>query len=88
MDCLENPGHPRDNAALIAGADWVHGQQAARFCDYKQATAKKRNRRERFLAEMEKVVPWKALIDLIEPHYPKTSSKGGRPQRVKSWSSA
>jgi IS5 family transposase len=24
-------------------------------------------------------VPWKALIDLIEPHYPKTSSKGGRP---------
>ena len=32
-----------------------------------------------FLAEIEKVVPWKALIDLIEPHYPKTSSKGGRP---------
>jgi hypothetical protein len=28
---------------------------------------------------MEKVVPWKALIDLIEPHYSKTSSKGGRP---------
>lgn len=28
---------------------------------------------------MEKVVPWKALIDLIEPHYPKSSSKGGRP---------
>jgi hypothetical protein len=25
------------------------------------------------------VVPWKALIYLIEPHYPKTSSKGGRP---------
>lgn len=29
--------------------------------------------------EMEVVVPWKALIDLSEPHYPKTSSKGGRP---------
>ena len=25
------------------------------------------------------MVPWKELIDLIEPHYPKTSSKGGRP---------
>ena len=49
------------------------------FGDYEQATAKKRTRRERFLAEMEKVVPWKALIDLIDPHYPKTSSKGGRP---------
>jgi len=49
------------------------------FGDYEQTTAKKRTRRERFLQEMEAVVPWKALIDLIEPHYPKTSSKGGRP---------
>ena len=49
------------------------------FGDYEQSTAKKRTKRERFLAEMEVVVPWQALIDLIEPHYPKTSSKGGRP---------
>lgn len=28
---------------------------------------------------MEKVVPWKAHINLIEPHYPRTSTKGGRP---------
>jgi transposase, IS5 family len=28
---------------------------------------------------MELVMPWQALIDLIEPHYPKTSKKGGRP---------
>jgi IS5 family transposase len=28
---------------------------------------------------MEAVVPWKALIDLIKPHYPKAGSKGGRP---------
>jgi transposase, IS5 family len=27
---------------------------------------------------MEAVVPWSALIDLIEPHYPKTNKKGGR----------
>jgi IS5 family transposase len=26
---------------------------------------------------MEMVVPWKAPLDLIEPHYPKTSSKVG-----------
>ena len=49
------------------------------FGDYEQSTAKKRTKRERFLREMEKVVPWKALLELIEPHYPKTSSKGGRP---------
>jgi IS5 family transposase len=28
---------------------------------------------------MAAVVPWQALINLIEPHHPKTSSKGGRP---------
>ena len=49
------------------------------FGDYEQTTAKKRTRRERFLTEMEGVVPWKTLIDLIEPYYPRTSSKGGRP---------
>jgi IS5 family transposase len=49
------------------------------FGDYEQSTAKKRTKRERFLAEMEAVVPWQALVDLIEPHYPKSSSKGGRP---------
>jgi IS5 family transposase len=48
------------------------------FGDYGQATSKKRTRRERFMSEMEKVAPWKALLDLIEPHYLKTSSKGGR----------
>ena len=28
---------------------------------------------------MEVVVPWQALIELFEPHYPKTSKKGGLP---------
>jgi len=49
------------------------------FTDYELTTAKKRTKREKFLAEMEAVVPWQALIDLIEPHYPKASKKGGRP---------
>ncbi len=49
------------------------------FGDYEQSTAKKRTKRERFLSQMEAVLPWKALIDLIEPYYPKSSSKGGRP---------
>ncbi len=34
-------------------------------------------RRERFLAEMDAVVPWARLTALIEPHYPKGGS--GRP---------
>ena len=46
---------------------------------YDQTTAKKRTKMEKFLAEMDQVVPWQALIDLIEPVYPKASSKGGSP---------
>ena len=39
----------------------------------------KKTRREVFLAEMERVVPWSRLLSLIEPHYPKGSPAGGRP---------
>ena len=49
------------------------------FSDYEQTTAKKRIKKEKFLAEMDQVVPWQPLLDLIEPYYPKTSIKGGRP---------
>jgi IS5 family transposase len=49
------------------------------FYDYEHTTGKKQTKREKFLAEMEAVVPWDALLTLIEPHYPKTSKKGGRP---------
>ena len=49
------------------------------FSDYEQSTAKKRTKREKFLAEMEQVVPWQDLFDLVEPCYPNTSKKGGRP---------
>ena len=49
------------------------------FSDYELTTAKKQTKREKFLSEMDVVVPWQALIALIEPHYPKASKKGGRP---------
>jgi len=39
----------------------------------------KKTRREQFLAEMDRVVPWHRLCALIEPHYPKASKAGGRP---------
>jgi IS5 family transposase len=34
----------------------------------------KTTRRARFLAEMERVVPWPALCGLIEPFYPKAGN--------------
>ena len=39
------------------------------FSDAEYAGKRKKMRREVFLEEMELVVPWKALLGLIEPHY-------------------
>src|SRR5258708_11628067 len=37
----------------------------------------RKSKRERFLEEMEQVVPWAELQALVEPHYPK--GENGRP---------
>jgi hypothetical protein len=47
------------------------------FSDAEYNGKRKQTRREKFLAEMEPVVPWKRLEQLIEPHYPKAVN--GRP---------
>ena len=47
------------------------------FADAEYAGKRKQTRKELFLIEMDRVVPWKSLIALIEPHYPK--GEGGRP---------
>ena len=49
------------------------------FPGLRDAMKEKRTRREKVLAEMEAVVPWRRLLGLVEPHYPKTGAKGGRP---------
>ena len=48
------------------------------FAQVEYARKKKRTRRELFLEKMEQVVPWTRLMEVIEPHYPK-SGKRGRP---------
>ena len=48
------------------------------FASLEYAGKKRKTRREKFLGEMERVVPWAALMALIEPHYPK-SGRVGRP---------
>jgi IS5 family transposase len=61
-----------------ARAGLMGGKQLA-FGDYEQSRANKQTKQEKFLSEMDQVEPWDALTDLIEPFYPKTGSKGGRP---------
>jgi hypothetical protein len=63
----------KDGAACDDGA-----MKQTSFASAEYAGKKRQTRRERFLAEMNTVVPWTRLEALIEPHYPK-SGKVGRP---------
>ncbi len=51
------------------------------FSDLDHTFKRKTTKKERFLAEMEQVVPFDRLLAVIEPHYPKTGEKGGRPPK-------
>ena len=52
-------------------------QRQISFAQNEFAGKKRTTRREKFLAEMEIVVPWARLVALIQPHYPKGAR--GRP---------
>jgi IS5 family transposase len=49
------------------------------FASAEYAMKKKRTRREIFLAEMERIVPWERLIAVVEPRYPKSGRVGRQP---------
>jgi IS5 family transposase len=52
-------------------------QRQASFAQAEYAQKKKQTRRDRFLTEMDQVVPWARLIERLQPLYPK--GKRGRP---------
>ena len=50
------------------------------FADAEFAAKKRVTRRERFLGEMEQVVPWAALLAVLAPHdFPGAEGRRGRP---------
>jgi transposase, IS5 family len=52
-------------------------QRQGSFSQAEYAGKKKQTRRDRFLSEMEQVVPWSRLVDRLRPFYPK--GERGRP---------
>ena len=52
-------------------------QRQGSFSQAEYAGKKRQTRRDRFLAEMEEVVPWARLVDRLQPFYPK--GERGRP---------
>lgn len=49
------------------------------FADEAFERYRKPTRREIFLGEMDKIIPWQALCEIIEPFYPKPKGAGRRP---------
>jgi IS5 family transposase len=50
------------------------------FAEAEYAAKKKVTRRDKFLAEMEQVVPWALLLDMLKPHYYPVKKGPGRPR--------
>lgn len=57
------------------------------FASQAWVTKKKVTRRERFLDEMDVVIPWATVLDLIRPHYP-TAGRGRPRSRSRPCSAA
>src|ERR1700756_5929223 len=53
-------------------------QRQGSFSQAEYAGKKKQTRRDKFLAEMEQVVPWARLVERLRPFYPK-GERGGPP---------
>ena len=52
-------------------------QRQGSFSEAEYAGKKKQTRRDKFLSEMERVVPWSRLVERLRPFYPK--GERGRP---------
>ena len=49
------------------------------FSEFEYASKKKLTRRDRFLAEIDAMTPWGALVEVIDRHYPKGGGRGRPP---------
>ena len=54
------------------------------FASLAYTSKNKKTRKEKFLGEMESIVPWQELEAVIEPHYPKRGRRGRQPMPMRS----
>ena len=55
------------------------GPMQKSFADLEYAAKRKTTRRERFLAELERITPWSELLAALAPFYPKGGGRGRPP---------
>jgi IS5 family transposase len=51
-----------------------HQMKSLSFASLAYEQKKKKTRREQFLEEMDKVIPWESMVKTIKPHYPKAGN--------------
>jgi len=75
----QSKGKPEQVLKSSGEYEMMAGKQAAgpqmdqiSFTDAEFTTKKRKTRREKFLDEMERAVPWKELEAVIEHHYPQS----------------
>ena len=49
------------------------------FSDWERSRVRKQTRKEKFLCEMEAVLPFSTLVKVTQPFYPQVGPQGGRP---------
>lgn len=54
-------------------------EQQLSFADLEYARKRRRTKREKFLGEMDRLIPWDAFVERIKPYY--YSKRRGRPPR-------
>ncbi|MER1948655.1 ATP-binding cassette domain-containing protein, partial [Stutzerimonas stutzeri] len=57
------------NAPVIPIGATIQMKQQASFADLEYSARRKPTRREKFLTDLDRLVPWSQLVALIEPHY-------------------
>jgi hypothetical protein len=72
-EALENTSNLRGVALQSQARTRVTVGRQLGFSGYELSSAKKQTRRDKFFTEIESVVPWQALIFLIEPDTPRTA---------------
>ncbi len=54
-------------------------EQQLGFSDWERSRVRKQTRKEKFFCEVEAVLPFSALVKLVEPFYPQVGPQEGRP---------
>ena len=54
-------------------------EQQLGFSDWERSRVRKQTRKEKFLYEMEAVLPFSTLVKLMQPFHPQAGPQGGRP---------